>query len=120
MALDLSATATKLLRKLASKKESGFVQLKRETGGVIDPITGQSTDGVIEFIGLNAAVTSMPQSLVNDRINIDDKLVVCDNETIPSSDDKLVIGGVEHSIILINGEGGHAGVTQAISMAARK
>lgn len=120
MALDLSATATKLLRKLASTSESGYVQLKRETGGSIDPITGQKTAGTTELIGLNAAVTDMPATLVNDRINIDDKLVVCDNKAIPSSDDKLVIGGVEHSIILINGEGGHAGTIQAVRMAARK
>lgn len=120
MALDLSATATKLLRKLASTKESGYVQLKRETGGSIDPITGQATAGTVELIGLNAAVTDMPANLVSDRINAEDKLVVCDKETIPTSDDRLVIGGVEHTIILINGEGGHAGTTQAIRMAARK
>lgn len=120
MALDLSAAATKLLRKLASKKESGYVQLKRESGESFDPITGQKTPGTAELIGLNAAVTDMPVNLVNDRVLITDKLVVCDSETIPQSDDKLVIGGVEHQMILLNGEGGHAGVTQAIRMAARK
>lgn len=120
MALDLSKTATKLLRKLASKSESGYVQLKRGGISSIDPLTGLPVLGLEEIIGLNAAVTDMPTSLVSDRVNVDDKLVVCDNKITPNSDDKLLIGGVEHSIILINGEGGHAGITQAIRMAARK
>lgn len=120
MPLDLSQVTTKLLRKLASQKETGYVQLKRESGGSIDQITGQKIDGTTELINLNAAVVDMPQSLVGDRINIDDKLVVADKETIPLSSDRLVIGGAEHTMILINGEGGHAGTTQAIRMAARK
>ena len=120
MSLDLSEVATKLLRELASKKETGYVQLKRETAGVVDPVTGAHTDGTTALINLNAAVSDMPQSMVSDRIQISDKLVIVDNLTIPTSKDRLVIGGVEHQIILINGAGGHAGITQSIRIAARK
>jgi len=120
MSLDLSKVATKLLRELASKKESGYVQLKRETAGFPHPVSGLYVDGVIEYLPLNAAVTDMPQSMVSDRIQISDKLVIVDNLTIPTSKDRLVIGGVEHQIILINGAGGHAGITQSIRIAARK
>lgn len=120
MPLDLSKTATRLLRDLASKKESDHVQLKRDTGSNIDPITGIKTQGFTDLIPLNAAVTDMPKSMVSDRVNVDDKLVICDNETTPLPTDKLLIGGIEHQIILINGVGGHAGKTQAIRMAARK
>ena len=120
MALDLSKVATKLIRKLASAAESGYVQLKRGEVSSIDPLTGLPVAGLEQLINLNAAVVDMPTNLVNDRINVDDKLVICDNLETPKSSDKLLIGGVEHSIILINGDGGHAGTTQAIRMAARK
>jgi hypothetical protein len=120
MSLDLSKVATKLLRELASEKESGYVQLKRENAGFVHPVSGLYIDGVVEYIPLNAAVTDMPQSMVGDRIQISDKLVTVDNLTTPTSKDLLVIGGVEHQLILINGVGGHAGATQVIRMAARK
>ena len=120
MSLDLSKTATKLLRKLANKSEDGYVQLKRETAGFVHPVTGVYVDGVTQLLPLNAAVTDMPQSMVGDRVQITDKLVIADNLIEPNSKDRLVIGGVEHQMILINGIGGHAGVTQSIRMAARK
>lgn len=120
MALDLSKTATKLLRKLASKSESGYVQLRRSTGGTIDDITGEETGATSELIDLNAAVTDMPITMVGDRIQITDKLVIADNLIEPLANDRLVIGGVDHQMIMISGGGGHAGVTQVYKMAARK
>ena len=120
MALDLSATTTRLLRKLASKRESGYVQLKRDAAGTTDPITGVYTAGTPELLPLNAAVVDMPQNLVGDRVLVTDKLVIADNLVTPEASDRLVIGGVEHQMILIGGVGGHAGVTQSIRMAARK
>lgn len=120
MPLDLSATTTKLLRKLAATKQSGYVQLKRETGGGADPITGDWTDGVTELIGINAAVVSMPVTMVDGtRILSTDSLVVTDKETETQTDDRLLIGGVEHTMFSIDVKN-HAGTVQAQFLGARK
>lgn len=120
MALDLSKTASRLLRELASKSESGYVQLRRDVGGSINEVTGIKTAGTTTLYPLNAAVTNMPVTLIDDRVLITDKLVIADNLTEPLADDVLVIGGVDHQMIMISGKGGHAGVTQVYKMAARK
>lgn len=118
MSLDLSATTTKLLRKLAATSESQYVQIKRETGGGVDDY-GEYTAGTSELIGLNAAVTQMPKNMVDGtRILATDLLVVTDKLIPINFNDRVLIDGVKHTIISIDAKN-HSGTVQAQFIGAR-
>lgn len=114
MSLDLSGTATRLLNRLASNTH---VKIRRVTGAVFDPVLGTRTGGTETVTNLVAAVTSIPENLLDDtRIQVGDKLVIADNAFTPIMSDLVLIpdvdgNDIEYRIITIDGFN-HAGVQQ--------
>lgn len=114
--LDLSKVATSLLK---SDVNFGYIQLKRETGGTFDPLTGGYTDGSSELLPLTGAVKAIPDSLYDGtRIKQGDVMVVIDNAVRPLEADELVIGGKSYTIIAIHDKN-HSGVTQVYEIQGR-
>lgn len=111
MALDLSATATRLLRNLAATSESGFLVRRRIIGGSYDPINGD-TPGTTEDTGLNGAALKSAKGLLPDsRIIADAQPVVIDNKVKVLHDDTVLVGGVEKTVLQVDTIN-HAGTVQ--------
>lgn len=107
MALDLSATAKRILDKLGSR---GFVKLVK-LDSTYEPVSGvkSSTETVID---LSAASLPVPSELVDgERIKLTDKLIIMDNETAPDLSDIIRIEGKNYRIVSIE-EVNHAGTVQ--------
>lgn len=120
MSIDLSAKAAKLLAKLASSKATGYVKLKRETGGAKDPDTGLSTAGTETLIPVDAAVTSFANNEIDGtRIMHGDRRVIFANDIEPLQTDKVMIGGKEFTVIGQIEDVNHAGVTQVYKAQVR-
>lgn len=120
MGLDLSDVATELLGELASNAD-GYITLRRETGDIVDPITGDFTPGTSEDFKLVGAVTSISDNLVDGtRILAGDVMVAVDNQVEPLMTDTLLINGVEHTMVPPIKEVNHAGVVQVYKIQARK
>ena len=120
MSLDLSDVATELLGDLASNAD-GYIQLVRESGSSVDPVTGDYTTGVSETFNLVGAATNVSDSLVDgSRIQSGDVMVTIDNQVDPFLTDKLYIGGVLHQIISPIKTVNHAGIVQVYKIQARK
>jgi len=116
MPLDLSATATALLTKLASNTH---VKIKRVTGASTDNVSGIDTGGVETITAVPAAVTGLNAALIADtRIQANDTRVVCDNSYPPLMSDTIIIGTSNYKIVAIN-EKNHAGIIQAIEVICR-
>ena len=111
MALDLSATATRLLRKLAATSESDFLVRRRVVGGGYDPINGD-IPGTNEDTGLNGAALKNIQGLIPDsRIIVDAQPIVIDNKVEVLTDDSILVGGVDKSVLQVDTIN-HAGTVQ--------
>lgn len=121
MGLDLSATATKLLTKLAS---TTHVKIKRTTGAVFDPVAGTQTGGTTTVTNLVAAVTKVDKVLIDgERIKYGDKMVILDNQFEPLMSDLIVIPddqGVDLDCVVIDiGGVNHAGIRQIYKVICR-
>ena len=91
-------TAKRLLDKFG---KFGYVKLRVETGGVDDPLTG-GTQGAIEDIDLFAVDLSIDKSFVDgERIKTTDRMVIMSSDTKPVTDNKVIVGTVEHLILAI-------------------
>ncbi len=120
MAIDISAKAQKLLSKLASSKAIGYVKLKRETGGSIDPDTGLYTAGTETLIPVDAAVTQFSAIEIDGtRIMHGDKRIVFAPDIEPMATDKVMIGDDEFTIIGEIDDVNHAGTTQVYKAQVR-
>lgn len=120
MGLDLSRTATKLLRKLAATSESGYIELEVKTDAEYDPDTGiQTTPPQISYVGLNGACTNYENSEVDGTriINTDMRCVV-DNLTQVSNDDVIRVGGKSATVKNLKTKN-HAGIVQVYEFTAR-
>ena len=121
MGLDLSATATRLLTKLASNSN---VKLKRTTGATFDPVAGTQTGGTTTTTNLVAAVVKPGSPLFQDeRIRYGDKMVVMDNQLEPLYSDLIVIpddqgNAIDYVIVDIGGVN-HAGIRQIYKVVCR-
>jgi hypothetical protein len=119
MSLDLSSVATQLLGSLASNAD-GYIVLRRETGGLVDPITGDYTSGETEDYDLVGAVTAISDALVDGtRIQSGDVMVTVDNQIAPAITDTLLINDVEHQIVPPIRTVSHAGTVQVYKIQAR-
>ena len=112
MALDLSATATNLLRTLAAASESGYLKLERRAAGTEDPDTGIVTPGTPSELPVNGALVGYREAEVDgNRIVKGDKKAVIDNLVQPLPSDVFIAGGKRFTIIAIEPVN-HAGVVQ--------
>lgn len=103
MALDLSATATTLLRTLASASEGGNIKLIRITGSVENQDTGVVTPGTAQEIALNGHAKDYDDSAVDgNRIFRGDKLGIFDGRVEPLPTDKVRVTGKDHAIVAIS------------------
>ena len=109
MSLDLSKTATKLLKKLGSIT---YIKLIRTTGDTSDPVTGEDTGGTTTSTDLIGAVLKIPQKMIDgERILVSDKMIIIDKTLAPLSTDEIQFDSVNYRIIQIDGFN-HAGNQQ--------
>lgn len=112
MALDLSATATNLMRNLAATGESGYLKLERRTAGTEDPDTGVVTPGAASELPVNGALVGYREAEVDgNRIIKGDKKAVIDNLVQPLPSDVFIAGGKRFTIVAIEPVN-HAGAVQ--------
>lgn len=114
MTLDLSKTATALLKSLGDET---YVKITRDTGGVFDPVLGETTGATTSVLNVVGAVTKIKASLVGnqltsgERIKETDKMILLDNGITPLMSDEITFSGIDHKVVQID-EINHAGVTQ--------
>ena len=114
--LDLSATATALMKSLGDET---YVTIKRKSGGVFDPVEGTTTGGSISTLSITGVVTKLDSRVVDGtRIKSTDKMILIDKEVTPDYTDLMTFGGVEHTIVDIS-EVNHAGITQIWKVVCR-
>jgi len=118
--------STKLLKKLASDK---YVQIKKVTGAVLDPVAGVFSLGTTTISDLVAAVTVVGESTnlnntsEENLVRTGDRIVVCDKAIEPKMEDIIIIPDddgtkVEYRIILIGGIN-FAGIRQVYRVICR-
>lgn len=116
MALDLSATASSLIKSLG---DPSYVTVTRKTGGTFDPIAGKATGETITQLPAKGVVTKVDSKLIDGtRIKATDKMIILDNAVVPGYADLITFGGVSHTIVDIN-EVNHAGTVQIYKVVCR-
>ena len=109
MALDLSSTTTRLIKKLGDET---YVSITRKSGGTFDPVEGTTTGEASSVLPAVGAVTKVDSRVVDGtRIKATDKMIILDKEITPLYTDLISFGGVDHTVVDID-EVNHAGVTQ--------
>lgn len=90
----LAATASKLLTKYGKN-----IDLKRVTGGGVNPVTGQVTAGTSAILKTTGIFRAYPDSVIDGtRILKSDREVIIDGTIEPKLTDKLIVGGEEWTI----------------------
>jgi hypothetical protein len=109
MSLDLSATATALMKSLGDET---YVTITRKSGGTFDPVEGTTTGAVTNILPAVGVVVKLDSRLVDGtRIKATDKMILLDKEVTPLYTDLITFGGIDHTVVDI-GEINHAGITQ--------
>ena len=94
------------LRKVASKlmaKFGGVATIRRVTPGVYNPTTGTASETTSD-IALRGVLEDVNVREVNDLIQSGDKrltVAAADVAAVPSTADRVLIGGVTHQIIRV-------------------
>lgn len=116
MSLDLSVTATALMKSLGDET---YVTITRATGGTFDPVGGTSTGGTTGVLPAVGVVTRLDSQLIDGtRIKATDKMILLDKELTPLYTDLISFGGINHTVVNI-GEINHAGITQLWKVVCR-
>ena len=116
MSLDLSLTATSLLKSLGDET---YVSITRKSGGVFDPVEGQATGATTSILPAVGAATKLDSKLVDGtRIKATDKMIILDGAIEPLYTDLISFGGISHTVVDID-EINHAGVTQLWKVTCR-
>lgn len=90
----LANTASKLLAKFGRT-----VEIKRTTGNIVDPVTGQVTAGSTATLSANGIFRSYPDALIDGtRILKGDRELIIDSTVTPLITDKPKINGEYWSI----------------------
>jgi hypothetical protein len=111
----MAATASKLITKFGAVGE-----IKRTTGGSIDPVTGTVTAGTTVIYTPNTIVQKYADELVDGaRILSSDRMIILDNTIEPVSTDTITIGGENWSIVSIR-ESNPAGIPLVYFVQARR
>ena len=109
MSLDLSTTATQLMKSLGDET---YVKITRTTGGTLDPVAGEETGGTTSVIDTVGVVTNIANNLIDgERIKATDKLILLDRDVTPLMTDLITFGGIDNKVVSIS-EINHAGITQ--------
>tara|TARA_R110002020_G_scaffold471337_1_gene698336 strand:+ start:23 stop:376 length:354 start_codon:yes stop_codon:yes gene_type:complete len=109
MSLDLSLTAADLMKSLGNET---YITITRKSGGVFDPVAGETTGQVLITLPAVGVVTRVDNRLVDGtRIKSTDKMVLLDNSVTPTMDDLLKFDGINNTVVQIM-ESNHAGITQ--------
>lgn len=86
---DMAATASRLLAKFGAP-----VVLPRETGGSIDPITGEETPGTDDTQTTTGLLKKFPDKLIDGtRIQVGDRVLVLDASVEPLMTDRPTMNG---------------------------
>lgn len=116
MSLDLSATATALMKSLG---DEAYVKITRTTGGTFDPVEGETTGGTTDILPTVGVVVKLESRLIDGtRIKATDKMILLDKDVTPLYTDLITFGGVDHTVVDI-GEINHAGITQLWKVVCR-
>lgn len=116
MSLDLSTTATKLMKSLGDET---YVTITRKSGGTFDPVAGETTGEVTNILSATGVVTKLDSRLIDGtRIKANDKFILLDKEVTPVYTDLITFAGVDHTIVDID-ELNHAGITQLWKIVVR-
>lgn len=116
MSLDLSATATKLMKSLGDET---YITITRKSGGTFDPVAGETTGETLKTIPTIGVVDKVDSKLVDGtRIKATDKMVLLDNGVTPLYTDLINFNGSSNTIVSIN-ELNHAGITQMWEVVTR-
>jgi hypothetical protein len=111
----IAATASKLITKFGAVGE-----IKRTTGGTIDPVTGVPTAGTTITYTPNTIVQKYADELIDGaRILSSDRMIILDNTIEPISTDTITIGGENWSIVSIR-ESNPAGIPLVYFVQARR
>lgn len=111
----IAATASKLITKFGAVGE-----IKRITGGSIDPVTGVPSAGTTVTYTPNTIVQKYADELVDGaRILSSDRMIILDNTIEPVSTDTITIGGENWSIVSIR-ESNPAGIPLVYFVQARR
>ena len=109
MSLDLSLTATDLMKSLGNEN---YVTITRTAAGTFDPVAGTSTGDTTTDLPAVGIVTRVDTKLIDGtRIKAADKMVLLDSGVTPIYTDLITFNSVDHTIVDID-EVNHAGVTQ--------
>ena len=111
----IAATASKLITKFGAVGE-----IKRTTGGSINPVTGAIATGTTVTYTPNTIVQKYADELVDGaRILSSDRMIILDNTIEPVSTDTITIGGENWSIVSIR-ESNPAGIPLVYFVQARR
>lgn len=120
MALNLSATAKKLIRQLAGKSEDLLFYIVRESGSSIDANTGQYTTGTTTKTAIDGALVGYSRSVIDGTMILTgDGKLIAPGDVDYQAGDYFEIYGVNYTVIdpkPIN----HAGVNQLWIFQVRK
>ena len=114
MSLDLSATATRLMKSLGKKT---YITITRKSGGTFDPVEGTTTGETLTTLSAIGVVDKVDTKLIDGtRIKATDKMVLLDNGVTPLYTDLINFNPenkpvITNTIVSIN-EINHAGITQ--------
>ena len=116
MSLDLSATATDLMKSLGNET---YVTITRKSGGTFDPVEGTTTGETTSVLPAVGVVTKVDSRVVDGtRIKATDKMIILDKEVAPTYTDLISFGGINHTVVDID-EVNHAGITQIWKVTVR-
>ena len=121
MSLDLSATATRLMKSLGKKT---YITITRKSGGTFDPVAGETTGEVLSILSVVGVVDKVDTKLIDGtRIKATDKMVLLDNGVTPLYTDLINFNPenkpvITNTIVSIN-EINHAGITQMWEVVTR-
>lgn len=116
MSLDLSNTATQLMKSLGDET---YVKITRTTGASFDPVLGENTGGTTSVLDSVGVVVSLKSNLIDgERIKATDKMILLDKAIEPLYTDLITFDGIDNTVVMIN-EINHAGTTQLWNVICR-
>ena len=116
MSLDLSDTATRLIKLLGDETH---VTITRKTSGVFDPVAGTTTGEITVILPSVGVVTKLDSKLIDGtRIKATDKMILLDKGVTPLYTDLITFGAINHTVVQIS-EINPSGVTQIWKVVVR-
>ena len=116
MSLDLSNTATELMKSLGDET---YVTITRKSGGTFDPVAGTNTGATTSILSAVGVVTRVDSRLIDGtRIKATDKMILLDKDVTPGYTDLITFAGLDHTVVQID-ELNHAGITQLWKVVCR-